>query len=143
MTPFIPAVLAAGLLLWPAVGQAGKDDDTAQLLERAYAYNRNGMIAMSQAQFDEAIDHFQKAADLVPDYGITKRGLRYTPNFMIGWAHEKNGRNDEACRFFRRFLDLAPAELIEEGKADHARQYLIHHCPSLQKQSMPSDSYGL
>jgi tetratricopeptide (TPR) repeat protein len=143
MTAFISAVLAAGLLLWPAVSPAVEDQETAQLMERAYTYNRDGMIAMSQAQFDEAIGHFQKAADLVPDYGITRRGLRYTPNFMIGWAHEKNGESEEACRYFRRFLDLAPAQMVEESKADHASQYLNQHCPSLQKQSVPSDGYGL
>jgi len=141
MTAFMPAVLAAGLLLWPAGPVT--DDETSQIVERAYAYNREGMIAMSKALFDNAIEQFQKAADLVPDYGITRRGLRYTPNFMIGWAHEKNGRQEEACRSFRRFLDLATRPWIEEEKADHASQYLGRHCPSLQRQSGPDNSYGL
>jgi len=143
MTLFIPAVLAAGLLAWPVAGPAIEtpaiDQDDAQAMERAYAHNRAGMIAMSEARFDEAIEQFQHAAELVPDYGITKRGLRYTPNFMIGWAHEKQGRIDEACRAFRRFLDLAPAPLIEEGKADHARRYLGRECPALQQPAAPSE----
>ena len=143
MTAFMPTVIAAGLLLWPTAEPVAANDESTQLLEQAYTYNREGMIAMSQAQFDEAIEQFQQAAKLVPDYGITRRGLRYTPNFMIGWAHEKNGRSEEACRFFRKFLDLSPAELIEESKADHARQYLKQHCPSLQKSSGMGDAYGL
>lgn len=139
MTAFIPAVLTAGLLSWPVAGH----EDTAQLIEQAYAYNRAGMIAMSKAEFDDAIEQFQKAAELVPDYGITRRGLRYTPNFMIGWAHEKTGRDVDACRSFRRFLDLAPHQWMEEEKADHARQYLGRHCPELQRQALPEHSYGL
>jgi tetratricopeptide (TPR) repeat protein len=138
---FMPAVLAAGLFAGPGVAPAVETTavvaptiiiNDARLGEQAYAYNRDGMIAMSKAQFDEAIEQFQHAATLVPDYGITRRELRYTPNFMIGWAHEKQGRIEEACRAFRRFLDLAPPALIEQGKADHAGQYLGRHCPTLQ-----------
>jgi tetratricopeptide (TPR) repeat protein len=157
MTPFIPAVLAISLFMgpaaesavsisvsvFPAASPAGapassptKSDDS-QLIEQAYAYNKAGMIDMSKAQFDEAIEQFQHAAELVPDYGITRRDLRYTPNFMIGWAHEKQGRVEEACRAFRRFLDLAPAPLIEQGKADHATQYFDQHCPALRRPRQP------
>ncbi len=139
MIAFMPAILAAGLMWSPVIEQ----DDATRLMERAYAYNRDGMIAMSKARFDDAIEQFQKAAELVPDYGITRRGLRYTPNFMIGWAHEKNGRDEEACRSFRRFLDLAPHQWLEEEKADHARQYLGRHCPSLQQPAGPDNGYGL
>lgn len=128
------AVLAAGLLTGPNVTAAIVTDNTPET-ERAYAYNRDGMIDMSMAQFDEAIEQFQHAADLVPDYGITRRDLRYTPTFMIGWAHEKQGRVEEACRAYHRFLDLAPAQLIEQGKADHANQYFDRHCPALKPPS--------
>jgi tetratricopeptide (TPR) repeat protein len=129
--PFISAVLTAGLLAGAAIKTPAVLSNDAQLAERAFAYNREGMIDMSEARFDEAIELFQQAAQLVPDYGITRRELRYTPNFMIGWAHEKQGRIEEACRAFRHFLDLAPPALIEQGKADHAGQYLDQHCPML------------
>jgi tetratricopeptide (TPR) repeat protein len=125
------AVLTTGLLAGPNITAAIVTDNTRET-EQAYAYNRDGMIDMSEARFDEAIEQFQHAADLVPDYGITRRDLRYTPNFMIGWAHEKQGRIEEACRAYRRFLDLAPAQLIEQGKADHANQYFDRHCPALK-----------
>lgn len=146
MTLLVSAVLAAGLLAWPVAGPPPAQDDTTQRLERAYAYNRAGMIDMSEARFDEAIEQFQRAADLVPDYGITKQSLRYTPTFMIGWAHEKQGRIEEACRFFRRFLDLAPADLVEAGKADHARNYLVKNCPAMRPPPTPptsNDRHGL
>jgi tetratricopeptide (TPR) repeat protein len=130
--PFMSAVLTAGLLAVAAVETPAVLSGDAQLAERAFAYNRDGMIAMSEARFDEAIEQFQQAAKLVPDYGITHRELRYTPNFMIGWAQEKQGRPKEACRAFLRFLDLSPPALIEQGKADHAGQYLGQHCPALQ-----------
>lgn len=144
MIAFMPAVLAAGLIWSPAGAAVIDENETARLMEQAYAYNRAGMIAMSKAEFDDAIEQFQKAAELVPDYGIIRRGLRYTPNFMIGWAHEKNGRDEKACHSFRRFLDLAPHQWLEEEKADHARQYLGRHCPSLQQPPRPdNDGYGL
>jgi len=152
MIPFVPAVLAISLFMgpvaesavispaavFPAVSRAGSDN--ARLTEQAYAYNKAGMIDMSKAQFDEAIEQFQHAAELVPDYGITRRDLLYTPNFMIGWAHEKQGRVEEACRAFRRFLDLAPAQLIEQGKADHANEYFDQHCPTLRQPRQPPQS---
>jgi tetratricopeptide (TPR) repeat protein len=152
MIPFIPAVLAISLSMGPvaesaviasaAVSPAVSPavSDNSQQFEQAYAYNKAGMIDMSKAQFDEAIEQFQHAAELVPDYGITRRDLLYTPNFMIGWAHEKQGRVEEACRAFRRFLDLAPASLIEQGKADHANQYFDQHCPALRQPRQPPQS---
>lgn len=154
MIPFVPAALAMSLSIGPvaksaviapaAVFPAGSPDvaDDARLIEQAYAYNKAGMIDMSKAQFDEAIEQFQHAAELVPDYGITRRDLLYTPNFMIGWAHEKQGRIEEACRAFRRFLDLAPAPLIEQGKADHANQYFDQHCPTLRRPRQPPQAPG-
>ncbi len=124
-----------GLLLLPI---AEERDSTAKAIEHAYAYNRDGMIAMSKARFEEAIDQFQKAADLVPDYGITRRGLLYTPNFMIAWANEKLGRDQEACRYFHRFLELAPGEWLEPSKADHAKTFLTGHCPDMPQPRIPS-----
>ncbi|HUJ79502.1 MAG TPA: tetratricopeptide repeat protein [Nitrospiria bacterium] len=143
MKLIMPAVLSAGLLAGPSAGPCLAQTGDTQRMERAYAFNRAGMIDMSEARFDEAIDQFQQAADLVPDYGITKQSLRYTPTFMIGWAHEKQGRIEEACWSFRRFLDLAPADLIEAGKADHARKYLVKHCPATQPPPTPDQSRGL
>jgi tetratricopeptide (TPR) repeat protein len=131
-------VMVALLLL----GAAG-DDGTTQLLERAYAHNRDGMIAMAKAQFNDAIEQFQQAAGLVPDYGITRRGLHYTPNFMTGWAYEKLGRSDAACRFFRRFLGLAPAQWLEADKADHANNFMARHCPAMHERPIPDEDRSL
>jgi len=97
--------------------------------EDAYEHNRQGMIAMSKAEFEEAITEFQAAAALAEDYQITGRSLMYTPVFMSAWANEKIGRIGEACRDFRRFLAIAPPERLEETKADHARGYLNQNCP--------------
>lgn len=100
----------------------------AQTDEEAYEYNRQGMIAMSEAQFEEAIVEFQKAAAVATDYQIRGRPLVYTPVFMTAWALEKIGRVQEACREFQKFLAVAPPEVVEATKADHARDYLNHHC---------------
>jgi tetratricopeptide (TPR) repeat protein len=100
----------------------------AQSEEEAYEYNRQGMIAMSEAEFEEAIVNFQKAAALAKDYQIRDRPLIYTPVFMTAWASEKIDRVTEACREFKRFLEIAPPDAVEPTKAEHARDYLNHHC---------------
>jgi tetratricopeptide (TPR) repeat protein len=97
--------------------------------EDAYEHNRQGMIAMSKADFEEAIAEFQAAAALAEDYQITGRPLIYTPVFMTAWANEKIGRTREACGEFRHFLAIAPRDSVEETKADHARDYLKQNCP--------------
>ncbi|MEO5657833.1 MAG: hypothetical protein ABIO65_06375, partial [Nitrospiria bacterium] len=53
-----------GLLLGSSIGGASEVD------EEAYGLNRDGMIAMSEARFDDAIDAFQRASALRADYGI-------------------------------------------------------------------------
>jgi tetratricopeptide (TPR) repeat protein len=128
------ALAVVTALILPAVSSSAvaESDDATELLDQAYAYNREGMMAMSKARFEEAIEQFQQAAALVPDYGITRRGLLYTPNFMTGWAYEKMGQDDAACRYFRRFLDFAPSRSLEAGKADHASAFLARHCPAMQ-----------
>lgn len=97
--------------------------------EDAYEHNRQGMIAMSEAEFEAAIAEFQSAAALAKDYQIIGRPLVYTPVFMTAWAYEKIGRIHEACREFQRFLAMAPPEAVEQTKAEHARDYLKQHCP--------------
>jgi tetratricopeptide (TPR) repeat protein len=96
--------------------------------EDAYEYNRQGMIAMSQAEFEDAISEFQKAASLAEDYQILGRPLIYTPVFMTGWANEKIGRTTEACQAFRRYLQIALTAPAEKTKVAHARDYTVRHC---------------
>lgn len=142
----IPAIVMSGLLLLPAMaadGPSGRAAEGPTVAEEAYAHNRDGMIAMSKARLEDAIDEFQKAAALVPDYGIIRRGLRYTPNFMTAWAYEKLGLHNEACRYFQRFLELAPVQSMEEEKTEHAHLFLDHHCPSVPRRSLPDEEYGL
>jgi tetratricopeptide (TPR) repeat protein len=117
---FVVIVLTFGVQLQGAMSQSE---------DEAYEYNRRGMIAMSEAEFEEAIIEFQKAAVLAGDYQITGRPLVYTPIFMTAWADEKIGHIREACREFQRFLAMAPPESVEETKAEHARGYLKQHCP--------------
>jgi tetratricopeptide (TPR) repeat protein len=96
--------------------------------EQAYALNRDGMIAMSEARFEDAVDAFRRAAAMVPDYGIRGKALMYTPIFMTGWASEKLGDVAAACEAYRRFLAAAPADAVEPAKADHAASYVAAHC---------------
>lgn len=98
------------------------------LRDDAYEHNRQGMIAMSEAEFEAAIAEFESAAALVKDYQIIGRPLVYTPVFMTAWANEKIGRIPDACRKFKQFLAIAPPETVEATKADHARDYLNQHC---------------
>jgi hypothetical protein len=117
-------VAAIALLAWAtvAVGADPSDED------RAYSLNREGMIAMSEARFVEAIDAFQRAAQLSTDYSIMGRPLMYTPVFMSGWGSEKIGRTRQACRAYREYLRIAVEHPIEPSKVDHAKEFISTNC---------------
>lgn len=110
--------------IWGMV-QAVRTDE-----EDAYALNQEAMVDMSTAEFESAARKFLEAGALVPDYGIKNRSLRYTPTFMAAWAFEKMGNGAEACRYFKKFLEIAPPEQRETTKVEHAQDYLSHHCGS-------------
>jgi tetratricopeptide (TPR) repeat protein len=116
--------VAIAALAWTAVA-AGADPSGA---DRAYALNRAGMIAMSEARFAEAIEAFDRAAELATDYEITGTSLMYTPVFMSGWASEKIGRTQGACRAYREYLRIAVEHPVEPTKIDHARAYVSNNC---------------
>ena len=97
---------------------------SSSVQDQAYEYNRAGMMDMSMARFEEAIEEFRKAAALLPDYQIRGRSLVYTPIFMTAWAYEKIGRQNEACDQYQKFLESSPPEMVEESKAQHAREVL-------------------
>ena len=95
--------------------------------EKAYDLNRQGMIGMSEAKFEEAIDLFQEAVKLKPDYEISGKPLLYTPTFMTAWAYEKIGDRKKTCEEFRVFLKRA-GTLIEPTKKEHAGDFIKNHC---------------
>ena len=100
----------------------------SQFEERAYEHNRSGMVNMSMALFDEAIEEFGLAIELARDYTIRDGFLIYTPTFMIAWSYEKIDRKEKACEHYRKFLETASPQWIEKTKQDHAGQYLKQHC---------------
>jgi len=122
MRTWFVAIVLGVLMLWAPL-------DASDAADSAYALNREGMIAMSEARFKEAIDAFQGASELVVDYGILGRPLVYTPVFMMGWASEKIGAVAGACEAYGKFLDIAPQDAIEGTKANHAAAYLAANCP--------------
>jgi len=119
VTAFV--VLASCSLAGHAQG-ASPDD------ERAYDLNREGMIAMSEARFDDAIAAFGEAASLVSDYGIVGKPLMYTPVFMTARASEKIGHLQEACKAYRRYRRIAVEHPVEPTKSDHANAYVSANC---------------
>lgn len=96
--------------------------------DTAYQHNREGMIAMGMARFDEAIRSFLKASALVEDYQIRGKKLEYTPVFHTGWARQKIGLTREACGAFERFLSIVPKEDTDGTKIDHAQGYIRENC---------------
>jgi hypothetical protein len=112
------------ILLWTAASFSASDEET----ERAYSLNQEAMIDLSTAEFPSAARKFLEAAGIVPDYGIMGRPLRYTPTFMAAWAFEKEGLREEACRTYDRFLRIAPEDLREGTKVEHARSFLNDYC---------------
>ena len=121
MRTWFVAIVLGVLMVWAPL-------DASDAADSAYALNREGMIAMSEARFTEAIDAFERASTLVLDYGILGRPLMYTPVFMTGWASEKIEAVSSACMAYRRFLNIAPKDAIEETKAEHATAYLATNC---------------
>jgi hypothetical protein len=117
------AVIVAALA-WAAAASAADPSDE----DRAYALNREGMIAMSEARFEDAIAAFDSAAQLAADYTIVGRSLMYTPVFMSGWGSEKIGRTQQACRAYREYLRIAVEHPIEPTKVDHANAYVTANC---------------
>ncbi len=116
------AAFSAAAIWFSAVGVH------ADGMEKAYALNQDAMVDMSMAQFKSAAEKFIQAANLVPDYQIKDQKLGYTPTFMAAWSYEKIGNVSEACRYFRRFLEIITLEEREPTKSEHAEDYLIHHC---------------
>jgi tetratricopeptide (TPR) repeat protein len=115
-------------LLFLALFWATPPESRAEDTDEAFELNRDAMVDMSMAEFASAAEKFIKAASLVPDYGIKDRKLQYTPNFMAGWAFEKMGKIQDACVFFRKFLDIAPPGDRELTKTEHAQDYVDSHC---------------
>jgi len=97
------------------------------LLEQAYELNRQGMIDMSEAKFEEAIVLFDRAAHLKSDYEITGRPLVYTPIFMTAWAYEKLGNSKKACESFHLYINRSGTS-AEPTKKDHADHFIKNYC---------------
>lgn len=117
--------LAASLIACLLAGHAGF---ASPVDDQAYDLNREGMIAMSEARFEDAIAAFQRAAKLVPDYGISGKPLMYTPIFMTAWGSEKIGRTRDACLSYREYLRIAVEHPVEPTKVDHANAYVSATC---------------
>jgi tetratricopeptide (TPR) repeat protein len=98
-----------------------------ELSEKAYELNRQGMIDMAEAKFEEAILLFQQASRIKSDYEISGRALLYTPTFMTAWAYEKTGDSAKACETFQLFNNRSGA-LAEPTKKAHADQFIKNHC---------------
>jgi tetratricopeptide (TPR) repeat protein len=111
-------------LTWAAAASAADPSNE----DRAYALNREGMVAMSEARFEDAIAAFDHAAKLAIDYSITGRSLMYTPVFMSGWGSEKIGRPQQACRAYREYLRIAVEHPVEPTKVDHAKAFISANC---------------
>ncbi len=111
-------------MAWAAVAAGADPIDE----DRAYALNREGMVAMSEARFAEAIEAFDRAADVATDYAVIGRSFMYTPVFMSGWASEKIGRTREACRAYREYRRIAVEHPVEPTKVDHANAFVAANC---------------
>ncbi len=120
-------VVIVAALAWATAASAADPIDE----DRAYVLNREGMIAMSEARFEDAIAAFQRAAKVAGDYAIAGKPLMYTPVFMTGWASEKIGRTADACRAYREYLRIAVEHPVEPTKVDHAKDYVSTNCQAV------------
>jgi hypothetical protein len=119
------AVAGVVFLVWALACRA---EGSSLIEEQAYELNRTGMIAMSEARFEDAIEAFDRAANLVGDYDISGKPLMYTPVFMTGWASEKIGRTRKACAAYRRYLHIVVEHPVEPTKVNHANAYVAANC---------------
>lgn len=125
MMRLIPAAFLSFLFLSgqsPALAGPSQGD-----LDKAYELNLQAMAEMSEAKFEEAVDHFRKAVQLVPDYGITGKPFIYSPTFMAGWGLEKIGNDREACAEFKAYLTRT-GDQAEATKKEHADAFIKSHC---------------
>jgi tetratricopeptide (TPR) repeat protein len=117
-------VVTVACLAWAAIAVGADPNDE----DRAYAMNREGMVALSEGRFEDAIESFERAAKLSTDYTIIGRPLMYTPVFMSAWGSEKLGRTQQACRAYREYLRIAVEHPVEPTKIDHATAYVADSC---------------
>jgi tetratricopeptide (TPR) repeat protein len=70
--------------------------------EEASVHHLLGTVYQQQKKYDEAVQQFRAALDVVP-------GMR-DALFSLGWTYELQGNREEAKRFLKKFVDVAGAE---------------------------------
>ena len=70
--------------------------------EEAGAHHLLGTVYQQQKKYDEAVQQFRAALDVVP-------GMR-DALFSLGWTYELQGNREEAKRYLKKFVDVAGAD---------------------------------
>ena len=88
--------------------QLGRPDDAAKAFHAviaqsdrfASAYNGLGLVAVTHGDVEGARQDFEKAIEIDPDQA--------EPLLNLGLLYQKTGNNQEAIRYYERFLEKAP-----------------------------------
>lgn len=70
--------------------------------EEASVHHLLGTVYQQQKKYDEAVQQFRAALDVVP-------GMR-DALFSLGWTYSLQGNKEEAKRYLKKFVDVAGAE---------------------------------
>lgn len=109
-----PRFLEAYSALGRLYADLGYLDQSAQVLnealkvalagteEEASVHHLLGTVYQQQKKYDEAVQQFRAALDVVP-------GMR-DALFSLGWTYELQGNREEAKRYLKKFIDVAGAE---------------------------------
>jgi protein O-mannosyl-transferase len=134
----ITLLIALGVLTWRQCGMY-RDLETlwrATLVKNSgsfMAHNNLGAILLGKGQVDDAIAHFQKALEILPDHANAHGNL--------GNAFLQKGRPDEALAHFQKAVELEPNSakahsdlgfgLLQKGRVDDA---IVHTRKALELQ---------
>jgi len=109
-----PRFLEAYSALGRLYADLGYLDQSAQVLnealkvalagteEEASVHHLLGTVYQQQKKYDEAVQQFRAALDVVP-------GMR-DALFSLGWTYELQGNREEAKRYLKKFVDVAGAD---------------------------------
>jgi tetratricopeptide (TPR) repeat protein len=75
-------------------------------------HNNLGLILLQNGQLDEAVEHFQKALEINPEYSEAYSNL--------GLAFYRKGRLDDAITNYQQALEITPKSFVTHGDLGNA-----------------------
>ncbi len=107
------------VVLLSLVAATAVADPSKQDKDKAQAHYKQGKAFYDQAQWQSAIDEYEKAWKIIPQPLL---------QFNIGLAYERQGNLEEALVRYKTYLELDPKGAV----ADEAREYVATLTPKVE-----------